>query len=160
MSHILRTADLFKCIEKVLQHREEANVRPANKYVFGIPGTDKTRHAYLRACVLMRKFAKESGVDFPHKLTGTTLRKHIATNCINLNLSENEVVDVANFMGHASKIHHDHYRQPIVSREIMRMSRVLELAQGGEEDDKDCETDSESDDEDNFCKYFFKIYFY
>lgn len=94
---VLLTADLLKCINKILEHRSEAKVNPSNKFVFGIWSADKSRHAYLRACVLMRKFAQESGVAFPKKITGTKLRKHIATNCIHLNLSENEVADVANF---------------------------------------------------------------
>lgn len=70
----------------------------------------KKRYKYLRAYNLLRKFANESGVNFPATLTGTKLRKHIATNCINLNLSENEISDIANFMGHAEKIHREHYR--------------------------------------------------
>lgn len=149
---VLLTADLLKCIIQILEYRSDAHVNPLNPYVFGIRSADKARHSFLRACVLMRKFAKESGVTFPKKITGTKLRKHIATNCIHLNLSENEVADVANFMGHAEKIHREHYRQPIVSREILRMSKVLELAQLGDDDDKDDESDSESEDERIECK--------
>lgn len=103
----------------------------------------------MKACNLMRKFATASGAAVPHRLTGTTLRKHIATNCINLNLSENEVADVANFMGHAEKIHREHYRQPIVSCEILWMSKVLKLAQGGEEDDDDDDDEHNDDEEEN-----------
>lgn len=153
---VLLTGDLLKCINKILEHRLEANVNPSNKFVFGVRSADKSRHSYLRACMLMRKFALESGVAFPTKITGTKLRKHIATNCINLNLSENEVADVANFMGHADKIHREHYRQPIVSREILRMSKVLELAQCGDGDDQ--ESDSESDEEGDLSKKFCKSF--
>lgn len=52
----------------------------------------------------------------------------------------------------------------MVSREMLRMSKVLELAQLGDDDDKDVETDSESDDESNVhqrisvkCKYRSRI---
>ncbi|XP_046619499.1 uncharacterized protein LOC124304842 [Neodiprion virginianus] len=145
---VLLSSDLLACIQMMLKYRNKAEVPSENRYVFGIPGFEKNRYKYLRACYLLRKFAQESGADFPAKLTGTKLRKHIATNCINLNLSENEVNDVANFMGHADKIHREHYRQPIVSREILRMSKVLELAQGCVEDAEEC-TDDEEEDSDN-----------
>ncbi|XP_044763256.1 uncharacterized protein LOC123320130 isoform X1 [Coccinella septempunctata] len=137
---VLLSRELVKCIESIIEHRDEMGVHRENRYVFGIPGFERSRHKYLRACVLMRKFAEASGACFPSSLRGTKLRKHIATNCINLDLSETEVTDVANFMGHSSKIHKEHYRQPIASREILRISRILELAQGG--------NDSESDKED------------
>nr|CAI5827065.1 unnamed protein product [Callosobruchus analis] len=39
-------------------------------------------------------------------------------------------------MGHAEKIHKDYYRLPIAKREITRMSRLLEKAQGGNESDQ------------------------
>lgn len=57
-------------------------------------------------------------------------------------------------MGHADKIHREHYRQTIVSREILRMSKVLELAQLGDDDDNDDESDEsdESEDDNIECK--------
>lgn len=43
-----------------------------------------------------------------------------------MDLKENEVSDLANFMGHDDKIHKDHYRLPVASREIGRVSTFLE----------------------------------
>ncbi|CAG9818124.1 unnamed protein product [Phaedon cochleariae] len=63
-----------------------------------------------------------------------------ATTCITLNSREQEVSDLASFMGHAEKTHKEIYRQPVISRDILRMSRLLEIAQGA-----DSETDSDSD---------------
>lgn len=63
---------------------------------------------------------------------------------------------MANYMGHAEKIHKDIYRQPLVNREILRMSKLLEVAQGAntELNDEDDDTDLgdeelEHDSEDN-----------
>ncbi|KAF5307446.1 hypothetical protein FQR65_LT18402 [Abscondita terminalis] len=140
---VLLSLHLKQCIQLILKYRTMANVSSNNPFVFGIPGGSNKRYKYLRACQLMRKFANDSGAHFPHQLRGTKLRKHIATNCINLNLSENEVIDVANFMGHEERIHRKHYRQPIVSREILRMSQVLVSAQGGDDDDDDEDEDDE-----------------
>lgn len=44
-------------------------------------------------------------------------------------------------MGHAIAIHKEIYRQPVVSRDILRMSQVLEKAQGINSDKSD-ETDT------------------
>lgn len=33
-------------------------------------------------------------------------------------------------MGHADKIYNEYYRQPIVNRDIINMSKLLEIAQG------------------------------
>lgn len=55
-------------------------------------------------------------------------------------------------MGHAEKIHKHIYRQPVLSRDILRMSRLLEAAQGAD-------SGSESEDEETQesskkgCKY-------
>lgn len=78
----------------------------------------------------MRIFSKNCGAQIPHALRGTELRKHIATTCITLNLSDNEVDDLANFMGHNEKIHKRHYRQSIPAMEIIRMTKFLQAALG------------------------------
>lgn len=82
-------------------------------------------------------------------LRGTLLRKHVATVCMALNLSNNEVEDLANFMGHAKEIHLRHYRQPIAHRDILQVSRLLEKAQGtfDENDVISEETDEEEREE-------------
>lgn len=85
------------------------------------------------------------GAENPESLRGTKLRKHIATTCIKLNLEDQEVNHLANFMGHNEKIHRDIYRQPLVSREILRMSQLLEVAQGGRIDEEVNSEDSEDE---------------
>lgn len=76
-------------------------------------------------------------------------------------------------MGHEEKIHREHYRMPIVHREILRMSRLLQSASA-----KECENDNnfnieEGSNEDisnaiennvtlhtsNYSRYFILIYF-
>ncbi|XP_067216021.1 uncharacterized protein [Linepithema humile] len=71
------------------------------------------------------------------------LRKHIATTCITLNLSENEVDDLANFMGHHEKIHKRHYRQSIPAVEIIRMTKFLQAALGENMQQESNNSDSE-----------------
>lgn len=47
-------------------------------------------------------------------------------------------------MGHAEKIHKEIYRQPIKSREILGISRLLETAQGEDEYTDDSDDDDSS----------------
>ncbi|XP_036141218.1 uncharacterized protein LOC118645047 [Monomorium pharaonis] len=78
----------------------------------------------------MTHFAKECGTEFPNTLTSTTLRKHIATMGITLNLTDTQITDLANFMGHHEKIHKEIYRKPVVVKDITEVSQLLEAAQG------------------------------
>lgn len=147
---VLLSNDMFDCITLLLKYRTKANVPKNNPFIFGLPGFDKNRYRYLRACILMRKFARECNASESTTLRGTTLRKHIATHCIQFNLNDTEVSDLATFMGHADKIHKEHYRQPQASRDILQISRYLEAVQGNEQDsenesDSDLETENTSD---------------
>lgn len=136
----------FDCVTLLLNFRKEANVPQNNPFIFGLPRMNKNRYRYLRACVLMRKFAHECNAN-ESTLRGTTLRKHIATHCIQFNLNDTEVSDLATFMGHADKIHKEHYRQaPQASRDILKISRYLEAVQGyNSENELDSENENTSD---------------
>lgn len=141
---VLLSLDMVNSIDLILKHREAVGVSSKNIYVFGTPNPhNTTKYTYFRACKLLREHANECGAEFPLTLRGTTLRKHVATHCINLYLSEDEIRDVANFMGHSDDIHKRYYRQPIITREIVRMSRVLQKAQGMDQDDTSSESDSD-----------------
>lgn len=156
---VLIDFDLTQCILLLLEHRRNAKVHPNNPYLFGLPGKNINRFKFLRACILLREFSHQCGAKLPDSLRGTKLRKHIATKCILLNLQGDEVADLANYMGHAENIHKEYYRQPIVSRDILRMSQLLEKAQNdvnanGNDSESDSEIDSkveenESSDKEN-----------
>ncbi|XP_067209307.1 uncharacterized protein [Linepithema humile] len=140
---VILDMELVQCIELILKHRQDANVSEKNPYVFGIPNSSKRYFKYLRACILMRYFSKKCGAQIPHTLRGTELRKHIATMCITLNLSKNEVDDLANFMGHHEKIHKRHYRQSIPAVEIIRITKFLQAALGENMQQESNNSDSE-----------------
>jgi len=142
---VLLSNEMFDCVTLLLKFRTKANVPKKNPFIFGLPGLNKNRYRYLRACVLMRKFARECNAN-ESTLRGTTLRKHIATHCIQFNLNDTEVSDLATFMGHADKIHKEHYRQPQASRDILQISRYLEAVQGNQQD-SDNESDSEKEND-------------
>lgn len=144
---VLLTGELRDCIDMILKHRKAAKVSTKNPYLFGLPSLIKDKYRYLLACDLLRQYAVECGAENPETLRATELRKHIATMCINYNLSENEISSLANFMGHADKIHLTHYRQPIIEKEILEISQYLETAQGIDQDREDNSSDDNSDSE-------------
>ncbi|KAL6256744.1 hypothetical protein P5V15_011678 [Pogonomyrmex californicus] len=63
---VLLHSDLLKCINVILNFRSDAKVHHKNPYLFGIPGCDKKRYKYLRACNLMRTFSEACGASMPH----------------------------------------------------------------------------------------------
>lgn len=146
---VLLHEEILKCMQIIVNYRKHAGVPENNPYIFGICTTDKKRHKYLRACVLMRKYSIISGAKMPTSLRGTMLRKHIATVCISLDISEHEVNDLADFMGHHEKIHKSHYRQSVITKDLA-ISRLLKYAQGEDttdESDKVDENEDENEDD-------------
>lgn len=123
---VLLSRDMAESVQLIIHYRENAGVSVENPYLFGLPGNSAV-FTHLSACELMRTFSIQSGIKDPEMMRGTELRKHIATQSALMDLGENEVGDLANFMGHADKIHRDHYRMPIVAREIGRVSQLLEI---------------------------------
>lgn len=130
---ILLHTENFQCVKTILACREKAGVLPNNPYVFGIP-SKTNRLIHLDACALLLKFSQLCGAARTDLLRGTELRKHIATNSVLMDLEDNEVKHLVTFLGHSAKIHEDHYRIPIVTREITKISKFLLAAQGDDSD--------------------------
>jgi len=63
--------DLFECVTLILKFRKEANVPEKYPYIFELPGSNKHRYRYLRACVLRKKFARECNANHSTTLRGT-----------------------------------------------------------------------------------------
>ncbi|XP_063978985.1 uncharacterized protein LOC135163467 [Diachasmimorpha longicaudata] len=132
---VLVEKDVLQCSNLLIKYRDVVGVPKKNMYLFGLPSNDNDCFRYHWACQLIRSYAVKCGAQIPHVLRGTQLRKHIATRCINLNLSENQVTDLANFMGHHEKIHREIYHQPVLKTDIIKISKILNTAQGFDESD-------------------------
>ncbi|KAK4882274.1 hypothetical protein RN001_005593 [Aquatica leii] len=125
---VLVEFDTEACINLIIEKREEVGISSENPYVFARPSTDH-RHKYLRAYILLRTYANLCGATRPDLIRATLLRKQIATECALNDLADNQIRDVANFMGHAIDIHNNIYRRPIEKRDIIQMSQILEKIQ-------------------------------
>lgn len=144
---VLLSANLVQCIQMILNHRTHAKVPKKNPYIFGIPSTVSNRYKYLRACDLMREYSSVCGASVPHTLRSTQLRKHIATQCGILDISESQTSLLADHMGHDVAIHKKHYRQACLNKEILQLSKLLERASGNDAEDNN--TNEENDVQDN-----------
>ncbi|KMQ87548.1 hypothetical protein RF55_13137 [Lasius niger] len=86
---------------------------------------------------MMRKFADACDASIPTSLRGTMLRKHIATYTAMLLVEENQVSDLANFMGHNKQIHKDVYRISNGLFDMTEVSRLLQAAIGDNDENED-----------------------
>lgn len=96
----------------------------------------------------MQKFANNCGASLaviPSSLRGTMLRKH-ATYTAMLRIQENQVSDLANFMGHDKQIRKDVYRIPNGLIDMTEVSRLLQAAIGNDEN----EDSDERNDQENY----------
>ncbi|KAL3287147.1 hypothetical protein HHI36_001626, partial [Cryptolaemus montrouzieri] len=112
-------------LKLVLKYRKKAGVSRLNPYLFVIPGRDHFVH--LEADRLLKIYSKACNHN---SLSCTELRKHLATNCAQWDLQDVQIKDIADYMGHHERIHMEHYRIPSATRDITRISNILEKAQG------------------------------
>jgi len=70
---VLLHENILQCMQ-LIKYRKQVDVSEQNPFVFGVNTIiDKSRHKYLRACVLMRKYSSASGAKIPTSLRGTLL---------------------------------------------------------------------------------------
>lgn len=127
---LLVTPDVRVCIDVLLESRHMMNISPRNKYLFGLPVTPiyDTRHP--SAYVILNRIVKSLDLENNSLITATKLRKHLATSCIKLNLSDNELIDLASFMGHNVNVHKSVYRKNQVQSEIPKFLTFISAAMG------------------------------
>ncbi|KAJ8959479.1 hypothetical protein NQ318_022176 [Aromia moschata] len=80
---------------------------------------------------IIRKMAKNCGAKNPAFLTSTKFRKHIATTLQLMNMGEDEMEQIATFMGHTKKTHKEFYRLPQDIYQTAKVAKVLILLEKG-----------------------------
>lgn len=81
---------------------------------------------------MIRKIVKQAGVKNPDAITSTKLRKHLATMSQVINLSEQDLDQLAEFMGRTSSIHKKCYRLPNDVYQTAKISKLLLLNETGQ----------------------------
>ncbi|XP_056310878.1 uncharacterized protein LOC130222319 [Danio aesculapii] len=126
---VFLTDRMMESINLLVERREEAGVPAENPYLFARPGV----FTNIRGCDCLRKYAEQSKIENPGLLRSTKLRKQVATLCQLLDLTEQELEQVAKFMGHDIRVHCDFYRQTDKTFQIAKISKLLFAMEEGTE---------------------------
>lgn len=97
-------------------------------YLFGNPNTKEPICGYK----IVKKYVVACGAKNPDAITSTRLRKHLATLTQLFNMTENDIEQLANFMGHTVGVHRGSYRLPNDVFQVANISKLLVLMEKGE----------------------------
>lgn len=98
-----------------------------NVYLFARPNCQ----SHYRAQDCLRLYASQCGAQNPEHLKSTHLRKHVATLLQILNLKNNELDQVADFLGHDIRVHREYYRLPEATIQLAKISKLLMAMEKG-----------------------------
>uniref|UniRef100_A0A6P7GWY7 Uncharacterized protein LOC114347491 n=1 Tax=Diabrotica virgifera virgifera TaxID=50390 RepID=A0A6P7GWY7_DIAVI len=141
---ILLSPETQKYTTKLLEIREDNGLIPlTNPYLFANP---HSKNRWISGVNVIRKLAKSSGAQNPELLSSTKFRKHIATTLQLMTMDDNELEQVATFMGHTKKTHTEFYRLPQDIYQTAKVAKVLMILERG----KGKELKGKSLDEINF----------
>ncbi|XP_023821816.1 uncharacterized protein LOC110013576 isoform X1 [Oryzias latipes] len=130
---ILLTPEVVTSMEILVKTRFKCGVPDDNPFFFGRPDAV----TYFRGSDVIRHTARSCGAKHPEALSSTKLRKHVATMSKVLNLKDNEMDDLADFLGHDIRVHRQYYRLPEGTLQMAKISKVLlALEQGNLSDFK------------------------
>ncbi|KAE8298900.1 hypothetical protein D5F01_LYC03409 [Larimichthys crocea] len=124
---ILLTPKMLGALELLVQQREACGVLKDNGYMFARPEA----MTHFRGSDSLRGFAKVCGAKCPKALTSTKLRKHAATLSTVLNMTDTEMDQLANFLGHDIRVHREFYRLPEKTLQLAKISKVLMALEQG-----------------------------
>lgn len=120
---VLLTTDMEESIDLLLSKRKDVFVNEDNPFLFPIALIQSTGH--IRGSDCIRKYAVLSGTKNPTYLRSTNLRKQIAIVSQVLNLRDNEMDILAQFMGHDIRVHREFYRLPESTLQVAKISKLL-----------------------------------
>lgn len=124
---VLFSTDTQEHIKILLKFRKNF-VSVSNLFLFGNPQSNEPICGYK----VLKKYAAACGAKNPLAITATKLRKHLATLTQLFDMSENDLEQLASFMGHTIGIHRENYRLPDDVFQTARISKLLILMEKGQ----------------------------
>lgn len=104
---ILFSKQTQKYINHLLKYRQATDIVPtSNPYLFANPDSDR----WMDGSSVIRKLAADCGAKQPELLRSTKFRKLIATTLQLMAMEDDEMEQIATFMGHTKKTHAEFYR--------------------------------------------------
>lgn len=124
---VLLTPKMLCALELLVKQREACGVPKDNTYMFARP--EAMTHFPGSHC--LRGYAKACGATHPKSLTSARLRKHVAILSTVLNMTNAEMEQLANFLGHHIRIHREFYRHPEKTLQLAKICKVLMALEQG-----------------------------
>ncbi|XP_041930277.1 uncharacterized protein LOC121694270 isoform X8 [Alosa sapidissima] len=118
---VLLTPEMQRSLDLLVAKRLECGILKENGYLFARPSV----LTCYRGSDCIRDFAKVCGIANYTSLTSTKLRKQTGTLSQVLNLSNTELDQLANFLGHDVRVHRQFYRLPEGTLQLAKISKVL-----------------------------------
>lgn len=124
---VLFSADVQEHIKVMLSLRPNF-IPQENLFLFARANSSTPISGYK----VLNKYAQSCGAKNPTSITSTRLRKHLATLSQVFLMNENEIEQLATFMGHTTGIHKNSYRLPNDIYQTAKISKILLLMERGE----------------------------
>ncbi|XP_054908272.1 uncharacterized protein LOC129374093 [Poeciliopsis prolifica] len=124
---VLLTPEMQQSLDMLISKRQKCGVPKENIHLFARPSAMSS----YRGSDCLRYFANDCGAKRPDSLTSTKLRKQITTLSQILNLSNMELEQLANFLGHNINVHRQFYRLPEGTLQLAKLSKVLMALEKG-----------------------------
>lgn len=96
--------------------------------MFAVPYSQSS----LRGSNVISKLSKNCGAKNPENLTSTKLRKQVATVAQILNLSDDDIEQLATFLGHSKDVHQHFYRLSESTFQVAKVSKLLLMMEKGQ----------------------------
>lgn len=113
------------CIDELVKNRSVSRCEK-NAFLFARPHCE----SHIRGCDVIREISMKCGASKPDLLRSTSLRKHIATMCQIMSLSENELDILSNYLGHDIRVHRAFYRLPDPTLQVAKLSKLILAMEG------------------------------
>ncbi|XP_050514061.1 uncharacterized protein LOC126889627 [Diabrotica virgifera virgifera] len=126
---VIITPELKSAIDLLIKTRSTVNISKNNPYIFA-PAESEIGH--LRGHDCLKSMCNEVNLQHPEYITGTKLRKYIATVSQIFNLGKNEADWLARHLGHDIRVHRDFYRLHENAVEATKISRLLIAIEHGD----------------------------
>lgn len=150
---VLFSKDIQEHIQLLLDARPHF-ISQKNLFLFASPSSEEFP---ITGYKVIQKHARLCGAKNPCALMSTKLRKHLATLTQIFSMNDNEIEQLATFMGHTVNVHKQVYRLPDDVYQTAKIAKLLMLMEKGEAgkykgktlDEVDISLDNELSESDN-----------
>ena len=127
MSPIILTTAMREGLRIFIKLRNKFGL-DKNPYTFGKSTSPESHH---KATDVLRELSVACGAKCLKTLQRAGLRKHLATQCLVLNIDGNETDTLAGFMGHSKTVHKKFYRLPSDALQVAKVTKILLATDNG-----------------------------